>query len=60
MGTAPAAGASTPVAAPIPPEVKVYMDVVDQILAEARGQEEDPAGTNAAGQPTEGADPPNP
>jgi hypothetical protein len=52
MGSAPAA-ASTPVAAPVPPEVKVYMDVVNQILKDARGETE-------AGQPTEVASPANP
>lgn len=55
MGTAPAAG-SVAVAAPIPPEVKVYMDVVNEILAEARGESE----ATETGQPEEQASPPNP
>ncbi len=55
MGTAPAA-AATPAAAPIPPEVKVFMDVVDQILREARGEEaEEPEPETE--QPTEPANP---
>ncbi len=57
MGSAPAAGTAAPAAAPIPPEVKVYMDVVNQILAEARGEG---AAETETGQPTEGTDPPNP
>jgi hypothetical protein len=56
MGSAPAAP-SAPVAAPIPPEVKVYMDVVDQIIAEARGEG---AAEAEAGQAEEQPDPPNP
>ena len=56
MGSAPAA-ASTPVAAPIPPEVKVYMDVVDQILKEARGEG---AAETEAGQTAEQPDLQNP
>ncbi|MFM2388921.1 MAG: hypothetical protein RLZZ437_476 [Pseudomonadota bacterium] len=57
MGSAPAAP-SAPVAAPIPPEVKVYMDIVDQIMAEARGEAD--GAENEAGQPAEQTDPPNP
>ncbi len=37
MGTPVTAGTTAVAAAPIPPEVKVYMDVVDVILADARG-----------------------
>ena len=59
MGSAPAA-ASAPVAAPIPPEVKVYMDVVNQIMAEARGEGAEGGPPEAGGQPEEGATPPNP
>ncbi|MGL4320435.1 MAG: peptidoglycan DD-metalloendopeptidase family protein, partial [Paracoccaceae bacterium] len=57
MGSAPAAP-SAPVAAPIPPEVQVYMDVVNQIMKEARGESD--AAETETGQPTEGASPPNP
>ncbi|MGL5012512.1 MAG: peptidoglycan DD-metalloendopeptidase family protein, partial [Paracoccaceae bacterium] len=60
MGTAPATSTAVAAAVPLPPEVKVYMDVVDQILKEARGEVEEPAAENEAGQPAEGADPPNP
>lgn len=59
MGSAPAAP-SAPVAAPIPPEVKVYMDVVDEILKEARGEGDVAGNETETGQPTEGASPPNP
>ncbi len=38
MGVSVAAGTTVTAAAPIPDEVKVYMDIVDQILAEARGE----------------------
>ena len=54
MGTAPAAAS---VAAPIPPEVKVYMDVVNQILAAARGET---GAETETGQPAEAAIPPAP
>jgi Peptidase family M23 len=37
MGVTVAAGATVAAAPPIPPEVKVYMDIVDQILTNARG-----------------------
>jgi hypothetical protein len=38
--------------------VQVYMDVVDQIMAEARGEAD--GAENEAGQPAEQTDPPNP
>jgi murein DD-endopeptidase MepM/ murein hydrolase activator NlpD len=43
MGVTVTGGATATAAAPIPPEVKVYMDIIDQILADARGTTEDEA-----------------
>jgi hypothetical protein len=43
MGVTVAAGSTVEAAPPIPPEVKVYMDIVDQILSDARGKTEDVA-----------------
>ncbi len=47
MGVTVAAGATVAVAPPLPPEVKVYMDIVDQILADARGTVENAAAPDA-------------
>jgi hypothetical protein len=43
MGVTVTAATTAAAAPPIPPEVKVYMDIVDQILSDARGATEDEA-----------------
>ena len=53
MGATVAAGATVAVAPPIPPEVKVYMDIIDTILADARGTTQDGAAPDTEPETTE-------